>query len=66
MIWVSSYLIWFCVFVFAHDWLYNMHSRWFKISLEHFDAIHYVGLSFYKICIFFFNLSPLLAIYFVL
>ena len=22
-------IVWFSVFVFAHDWLYRMHSRWF-------------------------------------
>jgi hypothetical protein len=28
----------FGVFVFAHEWLYRMHTRWFALSRESFDA----------------------------
>jgi hypothetical protein len=54
---------WFAVFVFAHDWMYGMHGRWFKLSAETFDALHYAGLSVYKICIILLNLVPLIALY---
>jgi hypothetical protein len=37
-------LVWFGVFVYAHDWMYRLHTRWFKLSVETFDALHYVGL----------------------
>ena len=57
--------IWFGVLVFAHDWMYRMHSRWFKLSVETFDAIHYGGLSVYKIGIILFNLVPLVALWLV-
>jgi len=57
--------IWFGVFVFAHDWMYGMHSRWFKLSVEAFDAIHYTGLSVYKIGIILLNLVPLIALFLV-
>ena len=30
--------VWAGVFVFAHDWMFRMHSRWFKLSVETFDA----------------------------
>src|SRR3974390_2608496 len=26
-------LIWFGVFVFAHEWMYRLHGRWFKLSV---------------------------------
>jgi hypothetical protein len=55
-------LIWFGVFVFAHDWMYGMHGRWFKLSVETFDTIHYAGLAIYKIGILLLNLVPLLAL----
>ena len=42
-------LLWFGVFVFAHDWLYRMHSRWFRFSRETFDALNYGGVAIYKI-----------------
>jgi hypothetical protein len=58
-------IIWFCAFVFAHNWMYGLHSRWFKLSVEIFDAIHYAGLAVYKIGILLFNLVPLIALYFL-
>jgi len=57
--------VWFGVFVFAHDWLYRMHSRWFKIPVETFDSIHYAGIAIYKIGIMLLNLVPLIAFHFV-
>ena len=56
--------IWFAVFVFAHDWMFRMHGRWFKLSVETFDAIHYAGLSVYKIPVILLNLVPLVALTF--
>ena len=55
-------LIWFGVFVFAHDWMYRIHGRWFKLSVEAFDVIHYAGLGVYKIGIILLNLVPLVAL----
>jgi hypothetical protein len=42
--------------------MYRMHSRWFRISEERFDAIHYAGMAAYKIGILLFNLAPLVAL----
>jgi hypothetical protein len=50
-------------FRFAYDWLYRMHTRWFKLSVETFDAIHYAGMATYKLGIILLNLVPLLALY---
>jgi hypothetical protein len=57
--------LWFGVFVFAHDWLYRMHSRWFKLSVETFDALNYVGVSIYKIGVVLLNLVPLIVLYII-
>jgi hypothetical protein len=54
-------LIWAGAFIFAHNWMYRLHSRWFKIPVETFDAIHYAGLAIYKIAVIMFNLVPLVA-----
>ena len=54
--------IWSGVLVFAHDWMFRMHSRWFKLSVETFDAIHYAGLTVYMIGIILLNLVPLVAL----
>jgi len=56
---------WFVVFAFAHDFVYRMHSRWFKISVEQFNAIHYAGIAFFKILVVAFNIAPLLALYII-
>ena len=53
---------WFLVLMFAHDLIYRMHSKWFNLSVERFDAIHYSGITFFKIVVFVFNVVP----YFVL
>ncbi len=39
-----------------------MHTRWFRLSVETFDAIHYAGLAVYKIGIILLNLVPFIAL----
>lgn len=56
-------LLWFGAFVFAHDWMYRLHTRWFGLSVETFDAIHYAAMAAYKLGILMLNLVPLLALY---
>lgn len=55
-------LVWFGVFASAHDWMYKLHGRWFKIPVELFDAIHYASMAAYKIGILLFFLVPLLVL----
>jgi hypothetical protein len=54
--------IWFGVFVLAHERIYHLYRRWFKLSVETFDAIHLAGIAAYKIGIILFNLIPLIAV----
>lgn len=58
----SLLMIWFLMFWRWHDGLYRLHSRWFKIDEVRFDAIHYGLMGIYKIGIFLFNLTPLVAV----
>ena len=55
-------MVWFGVFVFAHDWLYGIHNRWFKMPVETFDIIHYTAIAIYKLGVLLLNLTPLLAL----
>lgn len=55
-------LTWFIVFAFARDFIRQLHGRWFNVSEQTFDAIHYGGMAAYKLAIFMFNLVPLLAL----
>jgi hypothetical protein len=59
-------LLWSGLFIFAHDWMYRTHHRWFRLPVETFDAIHYAALAFYKIGIVLFILVPWVALYCVL
>lgn len=53
---------WFLFFTLAHDWTYRMHSKWFNISVDRFDAIHYAGIAAFKMGIWVFNLAPYFAL----
>jgi len=55
-------LLWFMVFTLAHDWLFRLHGKWFRISVEQFDATHYVGMAIYKIGVLLFALVPYIAL----
>jgi len=56
-------IIWFVAFTLAHDWIRELHGRWFRMSPEQFDLAHYFGISIYKIGIMLFNLAPYLALH---
>jgi hypothetical protein len=53
---------WFLFAVIAHDWTFRVHTKWFKISPEQFDAIHYAGMGIFKMGVIVFNLVPYLAL----
>lgn len=58
-------LVWFVAFVAAHDAMLRIHGRWFRLSRDQFDAIHYAGMSIYKIGILLFNLVPCVVLSFL-
>jgi hypothetical protein len=55
-------VVWFVMFVLAHDWMQRFHRRWFHLSMDQFDALHYGGMAIFKIGIFLFNLVPFVAL----
>ena len=59
---IGLFLWWFLFFTLAHDWIYRFHEKWFKLPVDKFDAIHYAGMAFFKICIFLFNIVPYFAL----
>jgi len=58
-------LVWWLCFLFAHDWIHGWHSRWFHLSVEQFDAVHYAGMALYKVGILLLNLVPSIALYII-
>ena len=55
-------VVWSLAFVFAHDLVFKVHTRWFRISEERFDEIHYTLMGYYKLAVFLFNLAPYLVL----
>ncbi|TLS69183.1 hypothetical protein FEF65_01485 [Mariprofundus erugo] len=55
-------IFWALLFIFARDVIYRLHTRWFAISSDRFDAIHYCAMAFYKIAILLLNFTPWLAL----
>ncbi len=63
---IALVLWWFSWIVFFHDFLYRIHSRWFKFSsVESFDTIHYVGIAFYEIVVWAFFIIPWIALHII-
>jgi len=55
-------IVWFLFFSLAQNWIYALHNRWFKLTIEQFNVIHYAGMALFKIGILLFNLVPYLAL----
>ena len=55
-------LWWFAFIALAHDWVYRLHSRWFRLTVEQFDTIHYAGMAVYKLLWLIFKIAPYLAL----
>lgn len=62
---IAGLLWWWLMFVFARDWIYRLHSRWFRLSPERFDSIHYAGMVFYKIATLVLFVVPWLVLHIV-
>jgi len=58
-------LWWFAFFTLARDRAYRIHTRWFNITPDRFDAIHYQAMTYFKLAVFIFNLVPWLALHIV-
>jgi hypothetical protein len=59
---VGLLLFWVLWLKLAHDFVYRVHGKWFKLSEERFAEIHYTGMLVFKIFIFLFNIVPYLAL----
>jgi hypothetical protein len=55
--------LWFFVFIYAHDRLHALHGRWFKLSVDTFDTLHYGAISLYKILVLIFLAVPTVVLY---
>ncbi len=58
--------VWFLYFALAGDCIYQLHSRWFAIPRQAFDALHYALMAATKLALILFFLLPWIAIRLVL
>ena len=58
-------LFWAAWLMFAHDFIYKIHSIFFKIPVEKYDALNYQLMGLYKILVIVFNVVPYLALRFM-
>ena len=59
---IALLLYWWLLFMLAHDWVYRLHTKWFKLSPEKFDGLHYSAMAFYKLIVIVFNIIPYIAL----
>jgi len=71
---LTSFLMWctiinfvllnvsFLICVFAGDWAYRLHSKWFPLPRDAFRVVLYSFIGLYKLMFFFFNLIPYVAL----
>ncbi len=57
-------MLWFALFLLGRDLMLRLHGRWFKLSPEVFDAMHYAGMGMYKLAIWMLLLIPYLVLRF--
>lgn len=58
-------IVWFLFFITAHDFILRLHGKWFRLSVEQFDALNYGGMAVYKIGVLLLNVVPLIALWIV-
>ncbi len=54
--------LWALLMMTPHEWMYRIWSRWYRISIEQFDAIQLLGILVYKTLIIVFNMVPFIAL----
>ena len=55
-------LWWFFTIVKLHDFVYKMHTKWFNLSPEKFDELHYAAMAFFKLTVFVFYVVPYIVL----
>ena len=58
-------IVWGLLIVLGRRRIYSIHTRWYKLSEEEFDRIHYKGILFSKILVIVFNIVPYVVLRFL-
>jgi hypothetical protein len=55
-------MVWFGAIVMFKDKIHHLHAKWFKLTEEQFDMVHYIGIAIYKVLVLVFCLVPAIAL----
>ena len=55
---IFSSLLW----IFASDFIYKVHGKWFAMPRETFNAVFYTFIGIYKLLVYMFNIVPWIAL----
>ena len=55
-------LVCFLFFILAREFMHRLHGRWFQLSRQQFDIIHYAGMRIFKLGIILLNMVPYIAL----
>jgi hypothetical protein len=58
-------VVWWLSLTFCSGMIHRMHGRFFRVSREQFDAIHYSLIGIFKLGVLLFNAVPWLALHIV-
>lgn len=58
----SILILWSLGFVFAKNFIYQIHGKIFSISLEQFNYLNYMLMGIFKLLVFLFNIIPFIAL----
>ncbi len=62
LIYIIVLLFWLLILKIGRNWIYKLHSKWFEISAEKLNVIHYTLMGFFKIILIVFFLVPYLVL----
>lgn len=55
-------LCWFLLISVVSGWIYELHHKFYSISRESFNSIHYAGMMIFKLFNFMFFIVPYVAL----
>ena len=61
-VYIAILLLWLLILKCCRAWVYRVHNKWFSISEEKFDQIHYLLVGFFKLIVVLFFLVPYLVL----
>jgi len=59
---VGLLVVSFLIVLFASDFMYRIHIKWFPMPREKFNMVIYSFIGVYKILVYVFNLVPWIAL----